>query len=99
MKRAKFTLLQRAINTELANLRAWANQLATENRRLARLTPDGAWLEFMVNGLCSLCGNRGVIDSRGVQSFAGVECGGLHYCICPNGRALKAHKIDKEPYA
>jgi hypothetical protein len=42
------------------------------------------------NGHCLLCGNRGVIDTKGrVFTAAGVECGGRALCICPNGRALK----------
>jgi len=49
------------------------------------------WLnEFVVNHLCGLCGNHGFIDTRGkVKTPAGVECGSVFYCICPNGRALK----------
>lgn len=44
----------------------------------------------MPRGLCSLCGNSGHIDTRGkVFSPAGVECGSIMYCVCPNGRALK----------
>ena len=39
--------------------------------------------------LCSLCGNHGIIDTRGMQSPAGVECGRLNWCICPNGQALR----------
>ena len=50
-----------------------------------------AWLEFLVDGLCGLCANTGIIDKKSV-SPAGVK---IHlkdaYCICPNGRALK-HK-------
>lgn len=52
--------------------------------------PD--WREFLRNDLCSLCGNRGVIDTRGMKSPAGVDCGDVHYCICPNGRAWKRLK-------
>lgn len=39
---------------------------------------------------CGLCGNYGVIDTRGkVFTPAGVECGVRAYCICPNGRAMR----------
>jgi hypothetical protein len=39
-------------------------------------------------GLCSLCGNMGVIDTRGrAISGAGIDAGRLNYCICPNGDA------------
>lgn len=46
--------------------------------------------EFIVNNLCGLCGNKGVIDTRGhTFSNAGIACGGKFFCICPNGRTLK----------
>lgn len=47
------------------------------------------WLEFIRKGLCGLCGNSGVVNTLGVRSAAGVECGVVSYCICPNGRASK----------
>ena len=50
------------------------------------------WWEFVNedHGLCGLCGNTGWIDTRGrAVSPAGVECGVLKPCICPNGRAAK----------
>jgi hypothetical protein len=53
------------------------------------------WGEFVVHNMCSLCGQIGIIDTRGIRTPANFECGGLHYCICPNGRALKAQKADK----
>jgi hypothetical protein len=37
--------------------------------------------------LCSLCGNKGIIDTRGrAISAAGVDSGRKNFCICPNGR-------------
>lgn len=39
--------------------------------------------------LCSLCGNCGVVDTRGVRSPAGVPCGRRNWCVCPNGEALR----------
>jgi hypothetical protein len=46
--------------------------------------------EFAPKGHCMLCGNHGVVDTRGkVQTPAGVQCGGVAYCICPNGRRMK----------
>lgn len=53
------------------------------------------WSEFRVNDLCGLCGNRGVIDARAQRAPSGAACGALHYCICPNGRALKAQGADR----
>jgi hypothetical protein len=48
------------------------------------------WLaEYAPNHNCCLCGNSGVIDTRGkVFTAAGVECGAKVYCICPNGRQI-----------
>lgn len=38
---------------------------------------------------CSLCGNKGTIDTRGkVFTAAGVECGDKVWCICPNGQHI-----------
>ena len=49
------------------------------------------WLdEFAPKDHCCLCGNRGIIDTRGkVFTPTGKECGALVYCICPNGRLFK----------
>lgn len=66
---------------------------------------DPLWMEFIStrtfdgvpSGLCGLCGNHGVIDTRGkVHSPAGCECGVLAWCICPNGRAAKRAGWDLE---
>jgi len=44
-------------------------------------------------GLCSLCGNMGVIDTRGrAISGAGIDAGRLNYCICPNGVEMRKQK-------
>ena len=58
------------------------------------------WLAEFVsdNGHCCLCGNRGVIDTRGkVFTPVGLECGKRVHCICPNGRALRKQQpvLDK----
>lgn len=43
------------------------------------------------NHHCCLCGNYGIIDTRGkIRTPAGVECGKRVFCVCPNVRALKA---------
>ena len=48
------------------------------------------WMKYYVNRLhCSLCGNRGVIDTRGATTPAGVEVGRRNWCICPNGQAIR----------
>jgi hypothetical protein len=56
---------------------------------------EDQWLEFLVGDMCSLCGQVGIVDTRGIRTPAGFECGGLHYCICPNGRALKVRNVSK----
>jgi hypothetical protein len=38
---------------------------------------------------CGLCGNNGFIDTRGLKTPAGYDAGGVYWCICPNGRAMK----------
>ena len=57
---------------------------------------DDTWLEFLGPSehamFCGLCGNSGVVDTRGrVKSPVGDDCGVRAFCICPNGRAAKAH--------
>ncbi len=39
--------------------------------------------------ICTLCGNSGIVDTRGVTSARGRACGRLNYCICPNGQTLR----------
>jgi len=45
---------------------------------------------------CTLCGNCGVIDTRGVRTPAGLAVGRLNYCCCPNGLALRRQGADLE---
>lgn len=47
--------------------------------------------------LCSLCGNSGTIDTRGVKTRAGVLVGRVNWCICPNGQSLRDQKAPHEP--
>ena len=47
------------------------------------------WREFYTQDkICSLCGNRGVIDTSGVVSPNGEVVGRKNFCICPNGQDL-----------
>lgn len=57
------------------------------------------WLaEYADRNHCCLCGNSGVIDTRGkIFTAAGHECGDRVWCICPNGRALRKHG-GRKPY-
>jgi len=62
---------------------------------------DGAvitryWLKHYCTEHCTICGNCGVIDSRGTCTAAGLEVGRLNYCICPNGQVLRNQKGDKQ---
>ncbi len=62
------------------------------------------WLEFLgpagAAHHCGLCGNSGVIDTRGrMFTPAEHECGVLAFCICPNGRVYKKKGFDLETVA
>lgn len=50
------------------------------------------WLEYYVSdNHCSLCGNTGIIESRGVRTPAGYELPPKsNWCICPNGQQLRS---------
>ena len=58
---------------------------------------DDTWMEFLgpsgvphASTCCGLCGNSGIVDTRGkVKSPTGVDCGVRAHCICPNGRVIK----------
>lgn len=51
---------------------------------------ENFWLEHYADGHCTLCGNRGVIDTRAsAVTPVGKRVGKLNYCICPNGQALR----------
>lgn len=50
------------------------------------------WIKHYLHpiyGCCVVCGNSGVLDSRGAKTAAGVEVGTVTYCFCPNGQALR----------
>lgn len=50
--------------------------------------------EFVKGKYCSLCGNSGIIDSRGRKVFStNVEVGRTSFCICPIGRATKRDRV------
>lgn len=58
------------------------------------------WFAHYVNhNMCSLCGNHGVIDSRGFKDRSGTEIGRLNWCICPNGMALRRSTKRETPDA
>ncbi len=44
--------------------------------------------------LCSLCGNRGIIDTqRTAVSPLGYRPGRIDYCICPNGQHARKDQL------
>ena len=49
------------------------------------------WYAHYCAKFCTLCGNSGKIDTRGVRTAAGVECGRINFCICPNGQRLRQY--------
>jgi hypothetical protein len=57
------------------------------------------WLDHYCTHACTLCGNGGVIDSRGVTTAAGVAVGRLNWCICPNGTTIRRLRAGAEPTA
>lgn len=66
-------------------LRGFFDRRGDEGERVARY-----WIDhYTNNGTCSLCGNSGRIDTRGVRSPIGILVGKLNPCICPNGQAIR----------
>jgi hypothetical protein len=52
------------------------------------------WLKHYIDkgtGLCSLCGNTGIIILNDVRNPSGELLKSAHadFCICPNGQALR----------
>lgn len=54
------------------------------------------WLEHYVRRqMCSLCGQSGILDTRATAiTTTGLRCGEVHFCICPNGQAMRASGIE-----
>lgn len=53
------------------------------------------WNEYYCkDGLCTLCGQCGIIHTKGIRTPAGVEAGRENYCICPNGQSLRMQAED-----
>jgi hypothetical protein len=59
------------------------------------------WVRNYVHkDLCSLCGNSGVVDTRGrAVSAVGVDAGRRQFCVCPNGQTMKEQgwDLDADP--
>jgi hypothetical protein len=56
----------------------------------ARRVVTDYWFRHYCADFCTLCGNRGWLDTTGTRTPAGVLSGRLNYCLCPNGQALRA---------
>lgn len=56
----------------------------------------GYWQEFYIHkGHCSLCGNRGWLDTTKTAITAtGVNSGKRQFCICPNGQEFRAQNCN-----
>lgn len=51
---------------------------------------DYWYVHYVKRGACSLCGNVGMIDTRATaRTPAGLYCGAVNYCICPNGQTMR----------
>jgi hypothetical protein len=48
------------------------------------------WKRGIAASCCGLCGNTGIIDTRGTAKTPdGRDAGIRAFCICPNGRTAK----------
>lgn len=54
------------------------------------------WLEHYCDEQCTLCGNSGIVDTRGVKTAAGHNVGRINFCICPNGQTLRKARERKD---
>ena len=50
---------------------------------------------YMRDGMCGLCGNRGIVDTIGIATTPSGKPNGIRtYCICPNGQRMKQLKVE-----
>ncbi len=63
--------------------------MASQTRR--RPSIEKYWIDFYCEDHCTLCGNKGIIDTRGTKTPAGLYVGKLNWCICPNGQIMRIH--------
>jgi hypothetical protein len=54
------------------------------------------WHDYYCTDHCTLCGNTGIIDTRGTKTNAGLLVGRVNYCICPNGQIMRKYGAKKE---
>lgn len=48
---------------------------------------------YTYDGLCSLCGNSGILNTTGARTAAGKLVGRFNYCICPNGQGMRKMQV------
>jgi hypothetical protein len=75
---ARLIAKNKRLSAKVKNLKEEAKQQITEY-----------WLKFYAKDHCTLCGNHGWIDSRGVSTPAEFQVGRVNWCICPNGQSLR----------
>jgi|GEM_PF-2513620 len=64
--------------------------------RAINLAVTEYWVAFYIEDHCTVCGNIGVLDTRGVRTTAGILVGRVNYCFCPNGQSIRARKVFKK---
>ena len=59
------------------------------------------WIKHYVTeddpGMCSLCGNTGIVDTRSATSPLGLKIGRRNWCICPNGQTMRLVRKTERP--
>lgn len=66
-------------------------RLKIKNLYIAEKLTD-YWRKHYATDHCTLCGNRGIIDTSSAITAAGLRVGRTNYCICPNGQAMRKAK-------
>lgn len=74
-----------ALTTTLEELR----ELVSLSEAKGDPITDYCFENYLNDTHCSLCGNRGIIDTTGVRTPAGISVGRKNYCICPNGQTTR----------
>ena len=83
-----------AMHTALAQLADAGKERYSMAQKPRESVNEETWLEFLgppgIESYCGLCGNAGILDTRGkVKGPDGADCGVRAFCLCPNGRTIK----------
>lgn len=68
---------------------------------LGKVVGKHDWLKHYMTkkeGICSLCGQSGIIHTEAARTEAGTRTGRANFCICPNGQAKRASGLDISDY-